>query len=239
MGFNCRANPLLVRLRDLLQSGRAGSPVYIQTVFATAAQARLHWREHRTMGGGALLDLGVHHIDLIRFLTGAEIIGVRATISSRKSEHDTALVELQLENGAGVHAFFSLAAAETDHVEVHGDAARLAVARFTSLDVHIVDNPGLGSGALGSALRRVSALQHLPRMLAARRAPLREPGYEILLDRFVRAARSGSTPVDAPDIADGFACAAVVAAAEASLLTGRVEKPSLLKQSEPLLRALS
>jgi predicted dehydrogenase len=239
VGFNCRANPLLVRLRDLLRSGRAGSLVYLRTVFATAARELPEWRQQRRTGGGALLDLGVHHIDLIRFLSGAEIAGVRATISSRKSDQDTALLELQLESGVGVHAFFSLAAAETDHVEVHGDAARLSVARFTSLDVQVVDNPGRGGGALGRALRGAAALQYVPRALAARRAPLREPGYAILLDHFVRAARSGSVPVDAPDIADGLACAAVVAAAELSLSTGRAEKPGLTSQrSEPLIEAL-
>ena len=239
VGFNCRANPLLVRLRGLLRSGRAGSLVYLRTVFATAARERSQWRQQRSAGGGALLDLGVHHIDLVRFLTRSEIAGARATISSRESEQDTALLELQLENGVGVHAFFSLAAAETDQIEVYGDAARLSVARFTSLDVQVVDNPGRRAGALGRVLQGASALRYVPRMIAARRAPLREPGYEILLDRFVRAARSGGAPVDAPDVADGFACAATVAAAEASLITGRVERPSVLTERPELLtRAL-
>ena len=239
MGFNCRANPLLVRLRDLMRSGRAGSIVYIRTVFAIAPRELSDWRQHRSMGGGALLDLGVHHIDLIRFLTGVEIASVRATISSHKSEHDTALLELQLANGVGVHGFFSLAAAETDDVEVHGDAARLSVARFTSLDVQVVDNPGR-SGMLGRMLRGVSALRHVPRALEARRAPLRDPGYEILLDRFVQAARSGIAPVDAPDIADGFACAAVVSAAESSLATDRFEKPAVMtERSAAALQAVT
>jgi predicted dehydrogenase len=239
VAFNCRANPLLVRMRDLLRSGRAGSLVYMRSVFATAPRELSPWRQHRGTGGGALLDLGVHHIDLIRFLTGEAIAGVRATISSRKSEHDTVLLELLLENGVGVHAFFSLAAAETDHVEVHGDAARLSVARFTSLDVHIVDNPGRGGGTAGRMLRSAAALRYLPRLLAARRAPLREPGYEILLDQFVRAARSGSVPADVPGVADGFACAAVVAAAESSLVTGRLEQPSVKTQRpEPVLQAV-
>jgi predicted dehydrogenase len=239
LSFNCRANPLLVRLRDLLRSGRAGALVYVRSVFATAPRALSLWRQQRGTGGGALLDLGVHHIDLVRFLTGIEIAGVRATIASRKSEQDTALLELQLENGVGVHAFFSLAAAETDQVEVHGDGARLSVARFTSLDVRIVDNPGRAGGTTGRLLRAAGALRHVPRALAARRAPLREPGYAILLDQFVRAARAGVLPVDVPDVADGFACAAVVAAAESSLVTGRLEPPAvMMHRSEPVLQAV-
>ena len=59
----------------------------------------------------------------------------------------------------------------------------------------------------------------------------RQPDHETSSwDRFVRAARSGKAPVDVPDIADGFACAAVVAAAELSLLSGRVELPSRVRE---------
>jgi predicted dehydrogenase len=237
VGFNCRANPLHVRLRDLVRSGRAGSVVYMRTAFAIASRELSFWRQHRNTGGGALLDLGVHHLDLIRFLTGVEIAGVRATVTSRKSEQDTAVLELRLENGVAVHSFFSLAAAERDHVEVFGDAARLSVARFTSLDVRVVENPGRGS-ALGQVLRRASALRYVPRALGARRAPLREPGYEILLDTFVKAARSNIEPVDAPGIPDGFACAAVVSAAEASLVSGRFEEPPVMPQPSAARQAL-
>lgn len=228
MGFNCRANPLYLRLRELMRAGRAGTIVYLQTVLASAARSLPEWKRQRASGGGVLLDLGVHHIDLIRFLTGCDIAGVRASVSSRTSEQDTALLELQLEGGIGAHAFFSLAAAEGDHVEVHGDVARLSVARYTSLDVHITDNPGRGFGVVGRALRRVGAIRYLARALEARRAPLREPGYEVLLDRFIRAGLTGAAPLDVPDIADGFAATAVVVAAERSLATGRMETPRAL-----------
>ena len=238
MGFNCRANPLHVRLRELMHAGRAGTIVYLQTFLASAARSLPEWKQQRASGGGVLLDLGVHHIDLIRFLTGRDITGVRATVSSRLSDHDTALLELQLEGGIGAHAFFSLVAAEGDRVEVHGDVARLAVARYTSMDVQIIDNPGRGFGVAGRALRRVGAVQHLGRALKARRAPLREPGYAILLDRFVRAGITGVAPLEAPDLADGFAATAVVAAAELSLVTGQMETPTAFPAfPEPLLQA--
>ena len=238
MGFNCRANPLHVRLWELMHAGRAGTIVYLQTFLASAARSLPDWKHQRASGGGVLLDLGVHHIDLIRFLTGRDITGVRASVSSRQSDQDTALLELQLEGGIGAHAFFSLAAAEGDHVEVHGDLARLAVDRYTSLDVQIIDNPGRGFGVAGRVLRRVSAIQHLGRALKARRAPLREPGYAFLLDRFIRAGLTGVAPLDVPDLADGFQATAVVAAAELSLLTGQMETPATFPSfPEPLLQA--
>jgi len=238
MGFNCRANPLHVRLRELMHSGRAGAVVYLRTFLASAARSHPEWKQQRASGGGVLLDLGVHHIDLIRFLTGRDITGVRASVSSRLSDQDTALLELQLEGGIGAHAFFSLAAAEGDHVEVHGEVARLAVERYTSLDVQIIDNPGRGFGVAGRVLRRVGAIQHLGRALKARRAPLREPGYAFLLDRFIRAGLTGVAPLDVADLADGFAATAVVAAAELSLVTGQMETPTtFLEFPEPILQA--
>ncbi len=227
MGFNCRANPLLVELRDLVRGGRAGVPRYLRTVFAIEAREMPEWKRHRSSGGGALLDLGTHHIDLIRFLTDREITGVRATIRSRVTEHDTVLLELELDGGISAHAFFSLAGAEMEHIEVHGDAARLAVSRFTSLAVDIVDNPGRGAGPLAHVLRRVGALRHIRRALRARRAPWREPGYALLLDRFIEAARTGAS-ANVPDLTDGFACAAVIAAAERSAASGRMETPLAL-----------
>ena len=240
MGFNCRANPLNVQLRDLIRAGRAGSIVHLRTVFAVAPGHLPSWKGRRDTGGGVLLDLAVHHVDLIRFLTGSEITGVRASVASRRSEQDTALLELQLENGVSTQSFFSLAASEVDHVEVHGDAARLAVARFTSLDVSIVDNPGRGPGPAGRIMRRASSIRHLGRALAARRAPWREPGYAILLDRFIQAVRTGTRPEGAPDMADGFACTAVIAAAEQSLASGRLEKPAAQTGlSKPLSQATS
>jgi myo-inositol 2-dehydrogenase / D-chiro-inositol 1-dehydrogenase len=235
MGFNCRANPLHLRLRQLMRAGRAGTVVYLQTFLASAARSLPDWKRQRASGGGVLLDLGVHHIDLIRFLTGCEITGVRASVSSRTSEQDTALLELQLEGGIGAHAFFSLAAAEGDHVEVHGDVARLAVARYTSLDVHITDNPGRGFGVVGRVLRRAGAVRYLARAVEARRSPLREPGYAVLLDRFIRAGLTGVAPLDVPDIADGFAATAVVAAAELSLATGQMETPTAFSEFPELL----
>lgn len=232
MGFNCRANPLVLELRDLMQGGRAGVLQHLRTVFSIAAREMPAWKQHRLSGGGALLDLGAHHIDLIRFVTGREITGVRATIQSRITEHDTVLLELELDGGVSAHAFCSLAGAEMEHVEVYGDQARLAVSRFTSLAVDVVDNPGRGPGPLGQVLRRAGGLRHLGRALRTRRAPWREPGYALLIDRFIEAARSGASTYG-PDLADGFACAAVIAAAERSAESGRMETPLALASVEP------
>jgi predicted dehydrogenase len=223
MGFNARFNPLQRRLRDLIRAGRAGTPVYVHSAFATAQRPMPEWKQSRATGGGVLLDLGCHHIDLMRFLFGREPIAVRATLSSRSTEDDTAFVELELRGGPQVHSFFSLAAAEQDHVEVHGDRGRLSVSRFTSLDVAVSDNPGPGNTPLRRLARRAGEIRQIPAALRARRAPLREPGYATALDRFLEAVTTRRLAPDAPDLDDGYACLTIIEAAERSAKSGRVE----------------
>jgi predicted dehydrogenase len=224
MGFNARFNPLHLRLRQLVQSGRAGKLVYVRTVFTTAPRPMPEWKRRRATGGGALLDLGAHHIDLIRFLFSREPVSVRATIESKDTEEDTSLLELELEDGLHVHGFFSLAAAEQDQIEVYGDRARLSVSRFTSMDVSVMDNPGRGGGALGRIVRRAGAIRHVGAAIHARRSPLREPGYAVALDRFIEAVRTRRLSDDAANVEDGYACVSVIDAAERSARSGQTEK---------------
>lgn len=214
MGFMMRFNPLHRRLRALLQAGRAGRPVYARSVFATAPRPLPEWKRCRATGGGALLDLGAHHIDLMRFLFSREPVSVHATLESRATEEDTALLELELDGGPHVQGFYSLASAEQDHVEVHGDQARLAVSRFTSLDVQVKDNPGGSAGPVQGLTRQAGALRHLPEAWRARRAPLREPGFGRALDAFIAAVRTGHLVEGAADLDDGYACLAIIDAAE-------------------------
>lgn len=226
MGFNCRFNPLHRRLRSLLAAGRAGTPVYVRTVFATAPGPVAAWRQSRATGGGALLELASHHVDLLRFLFAREVARVSATILSRHTEDDTALLELDLEHGPRAHLFVSLAASELEQVEVHGERARLSVSRFTSLDVAVTDNPSNFFGTLERIARSAGALRGLGSAVRARRAPLREPGYALALDHFIGAVQQGNrkaTP--APDLADGYACLAVIDAAERSSRTGASTVP--------------
>jgi predicted dehydrogenase len=222
MGFNARFNPLVRRLRELVLEGRAGTPVYVRTVFSLAPREMPDWKRRRETGGGALLDLGSHHVDLARFIFDREPVSARATIESRQTEDDTVLLEMELRAGPRVHSFHSLCAAELDQIDVHGDRARLFVSRFTSLDVIVRDNPGRG-GAAGRWLRSAAALRQLGRALRARQSPLREPGYALALDRFLEGVRTRRLPPDAPDLAAGLTCAAVVDAAERSARSGRPE----------------
>ena len=47
------------------------------------------WRRRRTSGGGVLCEIAVHHIDLVRYLLGAEVLDVfRAKPARRERRRD-------------------------------------------------------------------------------------------------------------------------------------------------------
>ena len=53
---------------------------------------------------GVVIDLAVHDIDIIRHLTGSEIVDVQPQLASTKAEReDTALLQFRLENGVIAH----------------------------------------------------------------------------------------------------------------------------------------
>lgn len=219
MGFNYRWNPLIRQTRDAIASGGIGRPLAVRTTFSTAARTIPQWKQHRDTGGGVLLDLGVHHIDLVRFLAGAEVATVSAELRSVKSEHDMALLQMALTNGVMVQSLFSLSAVDEDCIDVYGAGGKVSVDRYRSLRVETM--PATAAGALGITVRRfVGEMRALPYALRKMRAPLSDPSFPAALQAFVRTVRDGS--IASPNVSDGLQAAMVIEAAEVSARTGRV-----------------
>jgi len=74
--FNYRFIPALQLAREIIKSGEIGDIYHYRSNFLSSSA--LHdtrtkkWRDNLTSGGGALGDLGAHHIDLSRFLIGSD-----------------------------------------------------------------------------------------------------------------------------------------------------------------------
>jgi predicted dehydrogenase len=220
MGFNYRANPLLEAARARLRTGAIGRVVAVRTVFSTYApdeRSRDAWRRARASGGGALLDLESHHVDLARWLSGEEITRVSAHVRSHRAEDDTASLLLELSGGATADVLVSLASSEDDRVEVYGDAGRLVVDRYHAHAVR-VESLRAGASPLARAARLASSAYALPYALAKRRSVGHEPSFARALGTFVDRVREGCQ--GRPDLADGAASLAVVLAAEESSRTG-------------------
>jgi myo-inositol 2-dehydrogenase/D-chiro-inositol 1-dehydrogenase len=217
IGFNYRFNPLHQEVRRYLQAEKLGELIGVRSVFTTAPHRMPEWKQRRQSGGGALLDLASHHVDLVRFWFNEEVIEVRASVRSQRVEADTATLELRLANGLLVQSFFSMSSVDDDRFEIYGRSGKLSLDRYNSWTVEITSpkrNPSL--------FRRFSqAVARLPRSRFAINklfAQANEPSFAAALAHFVTAARNGGPA--SPDFDDGFRSLAVIIAAEESARTG-------------------
>jgi len=214
IGFNYRFSELYQQLRAHIAAGGIGEVLQIRSVFSTTSEVLTAWREARRTGGGVLLDLAAHHIDLVRFLLGQEVVRVTAHIRSLRHDDDTAVLDMELENGLAAQSFFTSGSIENNTVEIFGRTGRLSVDHYGSLDVRLT-RPKRGLADHFETLRRgLGAFRRAGYAIQKRRAVLRDPSYARAIAHFVSAARTGSFA--GPDILDGYASAAVVAAAEES-----------------------
>jgi myo-inositol 2-dehydrogenase/D-chiro-inositol 1-dehydrogenase len=187
-------------------------------VFSTASHPLPEWKQARRSGGGALLDLASHHVDLVRFFFKQEVQAVSAELRSQRAEGDSAILHLRLADGLLVQSFFSLSAVDEDRFEVYGQAGKLMVDRYRSLDVEIIET-GREFSRLSRVTHGLRSLRNGPHLLKKLLAPGHEPSYREALLRFVSAVRGDG--VAAPDLLDGSRSLEVICAAERSARTGQ------------------
>jgi myo-inositol 2-dehydrogenase/D-chiro-inositol 1-dehydrogenase len=219
IGFNYRFNKLYRRARQLIREGFVGDPVAVRSVFAMAAHPLPVWKTRRATGGGVLLDLASHHFDLIRFWFDTEIDDVSCDVESRLTEDDTAFVRLRLANGASVQSFFSLCATDEDRFEIYGTAGMMRIDRCHAMDVEQC-GPGADTHRGDQVRHWMRSLRGIGYGLARQRAFGHEPSWQVALEHFVDAVRTGRPA--APDFQDGYESLKIVVAAEqAATITRR------------------
>ena len=109
VGFTHRFYEFNRRARKLVSDGAIGTVLSFRVRFAhqgpyIAWPAESGWFLSRTQaGGGALIDMGIHAVDLVRWLTGSEVVEVSAMLANPDPEGEVdriAHVVLRLQNGA-------------------------------------------------------------------------------------------------------------------------------------------
>lgn len=213
VGFNRRNHPLYWRARSLIRGGTIGRVRAVQTTFCEPVplDGMPAWKEKRSTGGGALLDLASHHIDIVRWLTESGVSTVAAEVQSSESEHDSASLQIVLEDGTSVQSFFSFRAGYAERLTVLGDGGCLELDRHRgSLTLQTARRFGYGAHRrlLLPSLRDVT--------WKARRfiRPSHDPSYHRALSAFANG--SG----DLPSLYDGEMSLRAVIAAEESALCG-------------------
>ncbi|MGI3898878.1 MAG: Gfo/Idh/MocA family protein [Janthinobacterium lividum] len=93
--FDQRHHPAHVALRDAIRAGRLGIVTAIRIVYAcwlgedwAAGESRDNWRvDAARAGGGALMDLAPHGLDLVEFLLGEPLTDISALLQSRVQDY--------------------------------------------------------------------------------------------------------------------------------------------------------
>jgi len=109
MSFHLRLDPVFRQVRQLLADGIVGSVHHIDLVGEWGRSATIHtpWIHNpKASGGGALINFGVHGLDLVRYWTGDEVAEVYAELGHHTYPEypveDTAVVQMRLRSGATV-----------------------------------------------------------------------------------------------------------------------------------------
>ncbi|GGI06063.1 Gfo/Idh/MocA family protein [Egicoccus halophilus] len=213
VGFNFRFHPLYGQARDALAEGSLGRLVGARTVFASSPRQLPDWKRSRATGGGALLDLATHHLDLLVHLFDAEVATVAAVTSSRRTEDDTVQLTLTFADGVSAQVLATLAAAQTDRVELFGERATLELDRMARRRPRLLPaaGPTTPRERLQAAARVV--VEGASATLDGLRPP-GEPSFAQAVDAFVRTVAGGTPPVAPATIGDGQHVALLVDAAE-------------------------
>ena len=137
LGFQYRQHPAHARVRDLVARDELGRPVLADAAVHVPQLTTPDWYDDPSLAGGGVLPMaGVHRIDLLRFVLGAEVDEVSAFLTARDTRRpyeDVAAALLRFDNGAVATVRFALnAASPGDGVSVSGERGWANAARTTS-----------------------------------------------------------------------------------------------------------
>jgi len=221
VGFNYRADPAYLAMRDMMRSEDAARLAHVRSVFSSAPSQLPDWKK-QSRGGGVLLDLASHHFDLYRYALGKRAVEINAHTADRKSAQDTAVVRAVFDDGTVAESHFAFATVDEDRFELYFEGSKACFDRFRkthtqsrSATFRYGRAAALGEGlaAIGGSLSRVI------------RQP-GEPAFAASLAAFIAAVRGCGGPL--ADFEDGFTSLALVDAARRSAACGqsvRVEYP--------------
>lgn len=105
VGFMMRFHGYHQKIKEIVQNGMIGEIVSARAQFTCwYPEIENCWRQNKTLsGGGAMLDMGIHAIDLIRYITSLEIAEVSGFAGNHIFNYnvdDAGIGVYKLENGA-------------------------------------------------------------------------------------------------------------------------------------------
>lgn len=223
VGFHMRWHRLVRQARALIQQGALGDLESLHAVWNSPIRydgSLPAWRYQRSQGGGALVEIAVHHFDLWRFLLQSEVTEIFAMTRFEQQVDETATVSARMANSVLATGFFSERTGHDSEVYLYGRAGRLRVSclRFDGLEFFPAASV---PGGLQTRLRQLAhLLKELPHGIF-NRLPGGEyiASYQAQWRHFIESIRN-DTPVECT-LEDGRRALQVVLAAVESASRGR------------------
>ncbi len=105
VGFMMRFHAYHQKMKEIVSSGKIGEIVSARAQLTCwYPEMENCWRQDMKLsGGGAMMDMGVHCVDLIRYITGMEVKEAAGLVGNQVfnySVEDAGAVIMRLENGA-------------------------------------------------------------------------------------------------------------------------------------------
>jgi myo-inositol 2-dehydrogenase / D-chiro-inositol 1-dehydrogenase len=170
VGFNLRWHRLVRRARDVIQAGKIGPVDSIQTVFTGSIRdVGGRGRTDPQPGGGVLMEKGVHHYDLWRYLLGSEVQEVSGISPSGRFEDDQVVVSAQMTNGALASTLLADYSIHRNELSVHGRDGRLELCCLAFDGLRVAPSSRIGRDVRSRLGGVATTIQELPRGLAALR----------------------------------------------------------------------
>ena len=200
VGFNRRFHPLVLAAREHLDRGELGPIAEVRAQFTEPLSGTTlpEWKRRRETGGGAPLDLGSHHVDLVRYLLRAELVGEASDLRSVSSELDDCTLRFR-SDGRPVAIGCSFLGPRRDVLHPRGRGWPSAHDR--SLRRNSDDRRETARGPRLAAVRARALLR-----------PMADLSYRPALRAFVDRIRGADVAV--PTIEDGVASLQAILAAE-------------------------
>jgi predicted dehydrogenase len=218
-GHNLRFHRLVRRAARVVRSGLLGRLVEIQMTWSSPPYEESGWRRDFEQGG-VVFDLGIHHVDLARVLTGSEFDepSIRAIVN-----HGETHVSAELANGARFTAVWSSQSRAAHAIRLIGTEGAAEFAMYSAVSWRLSKATRFGRG-------RELACDTVSAVWNAGRGGDSTESYRLEWIDFARAVRDGARPECSAEEA-----AKAVAVCSAIRVRARVLEPAPEDRTKPAL----
>jgi UDP-N-acetyl-2-amino-2-deoxyglucuronate dehydrogenase len=218
--FQDRLKPDIAAMKKLIEAGRVGSPIFasgrVRWFRPPEYYAASRWRgTWRLDGGGALMNQGIHTVDLLHWLFGpvAQVAARTATRLHSIEVEDTAAAVIEFASGA-------LGVVEATTSSYPGYARRLDVSG--SEGTLVLEGDRLVGIDLRDQAQRAEAPEKIPEN-ASSPTVSDSSAHQRVFEDFLGAIKDGRTP--ACDAREARHSVAIIEAIYRSARSGKFERP--------------